>query len=787
MADADKTHSGSVLSELLHALERACAYNPDDQVAPAAILWTDNERQWEALVPRLRASLPHFLTLGDYDPATRQGPAIWIKCMVARTLPEANWQADVVPVVYLPGVSRHELRAVEDCRRELQPLAELPFRGVWFTQDNTKDWTVSAFLASKRGGLALDVASDQPTREAIVHALGKLADTPVVELRGWRLEAADFHALLHPDPVKQLLRWMDAPSATRRSWKPEEWRAFVAACQDRFGIDPEKDGELAAAEKLGGIEGSWGTVWERFAEAPAAYPNLPELLRRAKPRDEGNLFFHPECWPQCNERAEEELRQKVLEAGSLEQQAAAKEIEQLESIHGARRGWVWAKLGQAPLAFALEALLRLARATSKALAGEGAEAFAAAYAQNGWRADGAVLDALAFVTKAQDVEAVKAAVRASYEPWLEAGAERFQEFMRARLPQASDCLSKSLAEVPPGTCILFADGLRLDVAKRFGIALERAGFVVRENLRWVPAPPVTATAKPVASPVADLIGGDGGLEQEFRPAVRGSRQPLTIERFKKLLADAKFQDLCSDATGDPSGRAWTEHGEIDQRGHREGWKLARRITEEIEGLVDRVRHLIEAGWREVRIVTDHGWLLLPGGLPKAEMPAYLVETKWTRCAALKPGAKVAVPTAQWYWNPDVQIALAPGISSFLAGVEYSHGGLTPQESVILDLLVRPAEPIGASATIESFRWVGLRCRVAVKAGKPGWSVDLRTKASDATSSIASGKEPKSLSPAGEASLIVDEPDLEGTAATVVLLDTAGRVLAKRNTTVGGGE
>lgn len=378
MTEAEKSNGGSVLSKLLNALERACAYNPDDQVAPAAILWTDKEHQWQALVGRLRASLPHFLTLGGYDPAKKEGPAIWIKCMVARTVPEASWQEDVVPVIYLPGVSRHELRAVEDCRRELQPLAELPFRGVWFTQENTKDWTVSAFLASKRGGLALDVASDQLTREAIVHALGKLADTPVIELRGRRLEAADFHALLHPDPVKQLLRWMDAPTATRGSWKAEEWQAFVAACHDRFGIDPEKDGELSAAEKLGGIDGPWGTVWERFFEAPAAYPNFPDLLRRAKPRDEEHLFFHLECWPRCNERAEEELRHKLLEAGSLEQEAAAKKIEQLELAHAARRGWVWAKLGQAPLAFALEALLRLARATSKALAGEEAEAFAAA-------------------------------------------------------------------------------------------------------------------------------------------------------------------------------------------------------------------------------------------------------------------------------------------------------------------------------------------------------------------------------------------------------------------------
>jgi len=29
------------------------------------------------------------------------------------------------------------------------------------------------------------------------------------------------------------------------------------------------------------------------------------------------------------------------------------------------------------------------------------------------------------------------------------------------------------------------------------------------------------------------------------------------------------------------------------------------------------------------VVTDHGWLLMPEGLPKVELPAYLAATKWS--------------------------------------------------------------------------------------------------------------------------------------------------------------
>lgn len=777
----------TVFEELLRALGRAAAYNAQDQVAPVAVLWTDKERQWESLAPRLREALPQFLTLGPYNSKERTGPAIWIKCMIARTLPEADWPEAAVPILYLPGVSRQELRAIEECPQQLQPLAELQYRGVWFTQENTKDWTVYAFLTSKRGGLGLDIAGDAATREAVLRALSKLADTPVAELYGRRLHAADFHALLQPDLVRQLLRWLDAPTATRESWTVEEWQAFCAACRDRYGFDPEKDGELVGAMKLGTRERNWEVVWQRFAEAPFAYQNLPELLRRVKPQDEDSLFFQRECWPQCNEDDENKLRQALGTLMDLAPDAARKEIERLEAVHGVRRAWVWAKLGHAPLARALEHLAQLARATRTTLGGEDATAMATVYVGRGWRADAAVLDALAEVTRAQDVKAVTTAIQTVYKPWLEAGTEHFQERVREKSEKPLATPPRALGEVGSGTCIVFADALRLDLAKRLRATLEEEGFQVEESWRWVPWPTVTHTAKPMASPVADLMTGEGSGVEEFRPVIRGTGQPITIERFRRLLLDRGFQILSPDETGNPEGRAWTEFGDIDRRGHEEGSKLAQRIREEIAGLVDRIRNLTEAGWKEIRIVTDHGWLLLPGGLPKVDMPQYLVESRWTRCGMLKPGSKVDLPGVPWHWNSDVTVVVAPGIGCFLANVEYSHGGLSLQECVVLDLVVRPALPGGKAPVIEWIRWTGLRCRVRVTGAGTGWRVDLRTKAGDPASSLVLDAKPQPVAKEGDVSLIVDDPDHEGTAAVVVLLDPSGYVVAKQNTTVGGKE
>lgn len=785
--EAKSVREGTVLAEVLRALDRAAEYNAQDQEAPAVILWTDKDRQWEPLAPRLRAALPQLLTLGPYVPAERTGPAIWIKCVIERTLPETAWLEGVVPILYLPGVSRHELRAVDECPRELQPLAELQYRGVWFTQESTKDWTVSGFLSSKRGGLELEVVSDAATREAILQALDKLADTPVAELRVKRLHAADFHALLHPDLVRQVLRWLNAPAAVRQGLTADEWQAFRGSCRERYHFDPEKDGELEAAAMLGAREGGWESIWRRFEEAPEPYPNLPELLRRAKPEKE-DLFFHRECWPQCNDQAEAELRNGLAGLGSLAPDAAATEIEQLEMAHAVRRGWVWAKLGQAPLARALEHLLLLARVTRTQLAGEDATAMAVAYVAEGWKADAAAIDALACMARNTDgLEAVKAAIRSIYKPWLEAGADRFQEQVRRRPAEITGVQPLELTTLKAGTCILFADGLRLDLGKRLRAALEAAGLLVEESWRWVPLPPVTPTAKPAASPVADLFTGEGADGEKMEPLVRATRHPLDIERFRKLLVERGFQDLRGDDTGDPSGLAWTERGEIDRRGHEQGWKLARLVGEEIAGIEERTRGLLEAGWREVRIITDHGWLLLPGGLPKADIPLYLVESRWTRCGTLKPGAKVELPTVPWHWNPEVRIAVAPGITSFRKNIEYSHGSLSLQECVVPGFVVRAPQPAGPPPSIESVRWTGLRCRIQVVGAGAGWQVDLRTKAGDPGSSLAKDAQPRPVGPEKEVSLVVDDPDHESIAAILVLLDPEGRVAARQNTVVGGDE
>ena len=148
----------TLLDRIVEALRRAVVINRTVQAPPAVMLWTDKDSQWAPVMPTLRAALPELFTLGGYAPEHRTGPAIWLKCALARTLPEIAFDPNATPILYLPGVSRTDLRAIESCPRDLQPLAELQYRGIFWSQTNGKDWTVNAFLTAKQGGLALNVA-----------------------------------------------------------------------------------------------------------------------------------------------------------------------------------------------------------------------------------------------------------------------------------------------------------------------------------------------------------------------------------------------------------------------------------------------------------------------------------------------------------------------------------------------------------------------------------------------------------------------------------------------------
>lgn len=783
-AESQKSTTVTELGTSLSAAVLAAAKGNSHAATPAAaVLWPDKEGQWLAALPALKKLMPNLCELGEYKPEQRRGPALWLKCAIAGSLPEV--QLDGIPVVYLPGVSRAELRAIESCPRDLQPLAELQYRGVFWSQANAKDWTLAAFLSSKNGGLGLDVAQDKATQEALLQALqaGVLLERGVDDFKGRTINAEWLQTLLLPNPTRDLLLWMNAPEAARSQWGDVLWDVFTKLCKMEFGFDPVADGVLVAAERLAKAEGKWAAVTELYRDSYSSFPHIFGLLAKVQPPqlglfpDQGLLAGYP----QANEQSESALRYALSACASMMAPQACAAVLAAEKEHGLRRAWLWASMGRSPLAEALGHLALVAECSSTLPIGQTPSELAAGYQHSGWQVDQAALHALACVHAKADLEAVGAALRAMYLPWIEEAARRLQEAAKAAggLPPLP---TEQVIGHGAGTCTVFVDGLRYDVAVQLQQRLRSLGDTAL-SARWTSLPSVTASGKAWCSPVAAHIAGTAA-DTEFEPRVAADGKPLSGHNLRKLLTDQGVQPLDKHETGDPQGQAWTEAGDLDHYGHEHGLRLARDLDSQLDQVFERVEELAEAGWKRIRIVTDHGWLLMPGGLPKSELAKHQTETRWGRCAVLKDSAHGTPLTFGWDWCKDVQVAYAPGVSSFVAGAEYAHGGISLQECLVpvLQLDCVGVSKTAAAVTIQSVTWKGLRCTVVADGAAPGQRVDIRTKAALASSSLAASDKPLD---GGKASLAVADDEHMGAAAVVVVLSAEGEVLQKQVTTVGG--
>jgi len=775
------TSPRTLLEALIQKL-RGCNIHGDAEEPPVAILWTDPRSEWRPLIPLLRQQLPELLCLGDYDPEHKQGPALWLRCIVDGSLPIAEAAPGRPAVIYLPGISRQELRAGEGCPWTLEPLIELMFRGCLWLQRNGRDWTLAAFLGSG-DALGLDLAGDQATKAALSRALAEVATVSLDQLRGKRLEADDFDALLADDPTRDLLQWLAAPQAFQQRCGGERWSALSAIWKKELKFDPAKDGELDAAERLVKSKGAWCKVWQRFADNPTAFAGIADLLRRAEPDQMGlSVGAQDLCrWPAHNDTREQDVLNALNGLDSKTHAEACRIVRELEDQHCQRRSWIWAQLGLSPLALLLEPLGLLAQRADQPLVGNTPEDFNALYTSAGWEADFSAWQAIAMAAPAQE-DVVRKVVAALLRPWLDSSASRFQQAVaKCNLPAPAN---QEVISADPGEVLLFADGLRYDVARQLQKELEVMGITGSLTTRWAGLPSVTATAKPAITPlIADIQGQ--ALPEDFGPAF-SSGKPTSAAELRKALAALSYTILTDGDLNLPASaeaRGWLETGDLDHRGHQLQNDLPRQIQPEIARLAQRIQNLLAAGWRSIKVVTDHGWLFCPNGLPSAELPKHLTASKWARCAAIKGDSQVSVPTAAWSWNPSEQFATPNGAACFNTGGSYAfaHGGISLQECLTPVLVVSNGASSLPAAVITEISWKGLRCNLEVSGAAAGLKADLRREAVGGPSVVTSAKPID----AGGARLLVEDDELIGASVVAVLISPDDRVIAKRRTRVGG--
>jgi hypothetical protein len=760
------------LDRVRESLTAAMAdYNREDVTAQRLVIFPDKTGEWEPIIARLRGTLP-IVTFGEYNPSTLTGPAVYIRSLVFRTI-DSNLPEGQTPIIYLPGCSREQLRNLEECPDEIKPLAGLQYLGEVWSQRNGRDWTLLAYLKTHQGGLSLKVNDEPETREAIKNAANVLADESVEFLKSREpLNAAFFDDLHHADPARQILQWMNEPDGEKQTMKTAgNWKSFCAKCKKEYEIDPEKDGAASAAEKLGMQGGKWADVWKRFKEKPVAYPQIPQILRNTKMPT--GWFPYTDSWPQFNDAREKELALVITSLADVAPDNVRIQIADLEKAHAQRRTWVWAEMRESPLARALEHLAILAKITKETKFGGTVEEQAERYTQNLWKADDAVVRALEQATNKTNLKAITIAINALYPAWLNEMADAFQkEWKRAPVQFTKENHDPVMGEV-----ILFVDGLRMDLGHRLCSMITDDGCSCTLSHRFSALPTETSTAKPAVMPIA----GELNAGEKLTPKTRsGAMANLTALRI--ILEEKGFCVLADLDTGNPQKSAWTDCANIDEEGHSKGIELPLVLDRELKRICNRVTELLDAGWHTVKIVTDHGWLLLPGGLPKTDLKPALAEIKKSRYAQIRPDAVVDYPVIPWSWDRNVRIALAPGITSFEEGKIYAHGGLSPQEVVVPEIIVSRESQQSGGIDIGEPAWAGLRCRVRVE-GAVGNIADIRLQPADAQSSCASGG--KQIDIEGNVALVVVDDSLEGKTEWLVVLDGRKNVIAQRKIRIGG--
>ncbi|MET3808550.1 hypothetical protein ABIB25_005579 [Nakamurella sp. UYEF19] len=775
---ASAPHADTLLGHIVESIRRSAAYDPDRETAPVTILWSDPERVWESVIHLLRDELP-VLTLGVRDIVTATGPALWVRAVLAvDELPEALRVPDRTPrpspdlpwVLYMPGHDARDLEPGDHIPATLAPLVDIGLRSTRWGRARVP-WTPYDFITARVGG-SLEIPDDQESRSALATVLPALMVRPLAILRGQHLDAGSLHELVVPDSRRQTLEWLNDPGATR-SALGSGWTSFRDQLKQKGGIDPAKSTSASAAEQLAGRQGWWGRVWDDFTYAPAKYPNLPGLLDKVG--DAAGFFAaepsSAEVYPSSNFDQEDALRAGLLALDGHPQRFKIS-IGALEELHSVRREYVWASLGRSPLA---QALGHLAQLAALARMPEGISTIndqVEWYAKDGWWLDDLALRAIAATAHgSNDRDAVRHALVGLYDTWVDELAGRFQELAVAGYP------GELGLEISDGTCVVFIDALRMDLGHRLLDLLTSGGFAASLRGRLTAFPTVTPTGQPSVAPIA--VGMTAG--PDFSAATVDG-VVLKGEGLRKTLAAAQVQFLAASDVGDPAGRAWTQSNNLDAIGHVSDHQLADRAEVELAAVVMRVRQLLDAGWKKIAIVTDHGFLLPSAPLRKVELPQHFTvgdAARKPRVARLKAGQHTDFPELPWTVDPAVTMVSPPGSAAFVAGTLYEHGGLSVQECVTPVVTVVGGRP-AAEARIVGFKWIGMRARIDVETAAPV-VVQIRLIAGDPNSVQVA----KTIDGDAEVKLLVEDDALLGTHCAVVLVDTSGQILAQHSSTIGG--
>jgi hypothetical protein len=762
--------------KILEGFQRATAHNSSVMVPPEVILWTDPEKQWESVIENLQESYQALFVLGTYQPDKLTGPAVWLKTIIAGELAEPLWNKKLTPVIYLPGISKSKLKEVASLGLDLQPLAEYQYTGTLFTQYNGKDWTVSSLLMNPDDGLGLNLKQDAATKEAVLKSLSRLLEMDKLTFTAPVIDAEFINGLAFPDIIPYILKWMCKGDAVFRPGDYKMRELFAELCKIRYHFEPDYKNIKEITLLLGKQENSWKQVWSFYAHSPSRYPEIEDLLKEAKPADLGTGIFKipDESWPQVNEELENALRNELQKLAKKDLPEITSGLKKLQQAHHERLSWVWTELGHSPLIYALQHLLKLSESVNVSYPSGSLNELETFYTTTGFAVDTAMRKAYASVKTQKDKKVVTDLIRIIYKPWLETITDKFQK-------QVIQNYAEIKSTVPSNgehTFYLFVDAFRFEAAKEFEEICRKRNLKTELSTAFSAFPTLTSSAKVKTSPVAGQVSLTSEI-RDFTPQFKSGKL-ANIVGLREVLEKSGYCHSVKKGF-EPGKKYWVEIGSIDTHGHDEQSEMLRRMDELFGEILEIISNAEESGIKSLKIVTDHGWLMLPGGLPAEKMIKDLTVARCGRCALIKEGVKTDFTLLPWEWNPATYVAYAPGIAFFKNNEEYAHGGISLQECVIPELTITIEQKEKINAMIKSHKWVNLRCNIETESAPDGFKIDIRTKFNDEGSSIVISGKP--VVTANKCSLLVDDSALDS-AAFLVLTDENGKIIDKINTTIG---
>lgn len=770
--------SKSLLQHIKSSILSAKKYNRSQVTAPKVILWPDPEKQWTSVVDRLREEIDGFITLGTFKPDELEGPAIWIKCLVDQTLPEAKWTKDTIPVIYLPGIAKADFKNIEEAPASIQPLMEYQFSGNLWTQENGKEWTILSFLQNSEHGMGLEVSRDEATKEALIKSLSNYFEDGEVLYRK-KVDADLLNQLMFPQVIPTLLDWMENGDHALGKFSLDQQEAFRDVIRSQYHLTLDYSLVLDFVKHMGMQKTPWHQVWQYFSNAPHKYPKILSLLRDAKPEDMGSgMFLVPEnSWPQVNKAYEDQLKKAILKLKKATPEAFLSKLKELQSGHKDRLSWIWAELGQSPFAQALPHLIALAERSLQVYDNTSIASITKYYTDKGIKVDSSVRKLYLIEHTKDYLNTIQVVIDKFYRPWLEKLTKQFQLLVK----DDHDVFYPNPTESYNSNFILFVDAFRYDIAQDFLNQLSTAKYAATMDIKWSALPSLTPTSKPALAPIQDKLSKSSEWNS-FQVQMENGKV-LSHHYFKASLEENGINYIDSPKQiDDPTAKYWMEIGDIDKKGHQDQEGMFRRIPELMKELEETIQSIFYKGVSSLQIVTDHGWLLLPGGLPKENLHRDLAETRWGRCALMKDGVSTDLLHLPWTWNPHTFIAYAPGISFFKKNESYAHGGVSLHECLSPIITIKSKEVKGSEkGSIGTIEWRGMRMYIQTSGTSDAYQLDVRTKISDAKSSI---KLSSSMKGDNQWSVVVDG-DYEDHAATLILIDEQGIIVDKKPIHVGG--